>query len=249
MIDIHSHIIPSLDDGSQDMLTSLSMAEIAAECGTEQMIATPHCNQIGRFENFASDKLTRAFEELKEEIAAADIPLELYLGTEVFGTADVPRLCREGRLPTLNGSRYLLIEFDFYAGSVFMQSVLYRLLDDGIVPILAHPERYFALQDRPETAIEWYSDGVGIQLNKGSLYGRFGRRAAKLADILLSEASVSCIASDAHGAGARTPDMTDAYGHISVNYSEELAELLLCENPQRIIDNKELLRIDRFQIY
>lgn len=249
MTDIHSHIVPALDDGSSDMLTSLAMAELAAECGTEIMIATPHCNQRGQFENYASDELLRSFEELKNEVAAAEIPLELYLGAEVFGTADVPKLYREGKLPTLNGSRYMLIEFDFYEGSVFMQSVLYRLLDDGVTPILAHPERYFALQDRPETAMAWFYDGVGIQLNKGSLFGRFGRRAAKLADILLSEGTVSCIASDAHGAGVRTPDMTDAYGYISANFTEELAELLMNENPRRTVENKELLRIDRFQIY
>lgn len=249
MTDIHAHIIPGLDDGSGNMQTSLAMADLAAESGTSVIVATPHCNQKGVFENYASDELRRRFEELKAGVEAAEIPLELYLGAEVFGTSDVPKLCREGRLLTLNNSRYLLIEFDFYEGAVFMQRVLYRLMDDGIIPVLAHPERYSALQSSPETATAWHSDGVAIQLNKGSLFGRFGRRAEKLAKTLLYNESVSLIASDAHGAGMRTPDMTDAYGYISVNYSEELAELLFRENPRRIVENRELLQIDGFQIY
>lgn len=249
MTDIHSHILFGLDDGSGNIQTSLAMADLAAESGTGAMIATPHCNQRGVFENYASDELRRRFDELKYAVEAADIPLELYLGAEVFGTADVPQLYLDGRLLTLNNSRYLLIEFDFSETAVFMQRVLYRLMDYGVTPVLAHPERYFALQASPETAVAWHSDGVAIQLNKGSLYGRFGRRAEKLANTLLSGKAVSCIASDAHGAVRRTPDMTDAYGYISVNYSEELSELLFRENPRRIIENRELLRIDGFQIY
>lgn len=249
MTDIHVHMLPALDDGSQNIQTSLAMADLAAESGTEAIIVTPHCNQRGIFENYASDELYERFSELKAAVDAAEIPLELYLGAEVFGTADVPELYRDGRLLTLNNSRYMLIEFDFGEGAVFMQRVLYKLLDDGVVPILAHPERYFALQSSPETAVAWHRDGIAIQLNKGSLFGRFGKSAFKLARQLLLSEAVSCIASDAHGATVRTPDMTDAYGYISVNFSEELSELLFRENPSRIIENRELLRIDGFQIY
>lgn len=249
MIDIHAHIIPGIDDGSPDMSTSLAMAEIAAENGTDAIIVTPHCNQRGLYENYTSPELSDRFEDLKRELALAEIPIELYLGSEVYGTPEVPELYEQGRLPTLNGSRFLLIEFDFYAGAVFMQNVLYKLIEKGAVPILAHPERYYALQIQPDTAMAWHDDGVEIQINKGSLFGRFGSSAAGLAHTLLKYGSVSIVASDAHGANRRTPDMTDAFGYISANYSEELAELLLCENPERVLGNRRLLRADRFQIY
>lgn len=249
MTDIHAHILFGVDDGAGNVSTAVTMADIAAESDTERILATPHCNIPGVFENLDPDKLRKNFEELKEAVDDAGIPLELFLGAEVYGTAEVPQLYKEGRLLTLNGGRYMLIEFDFEENAVFMQRVLYKLLDDGVIPVIAHPERYFALQSSPETAVAWHADGVAIQLNKGSLFGRFGRRAEKLAKTLLHREAVSCIASDAHGPVVRTPDMTDAYGYISVNYSEELAELLFDENPRRIVENRELLRIDGFQIY
>ena len=129
MIDIHSHILPEVDDGSFDMICSIEMAEMAAESGVEAMIATPHCNQRGCFENYTSEELLGRFRTLKSELKHSDVPLELYLGMEVFGTEDAAELYRDGRLLTLNGGRYMLTEFDFGAEAHFMDTVLYNLLN------------------------------------------------------------------------------------------------------------------------
>ena len=129
MIDIHSHILPEVDDGSFDMICSIEMAEMAAESGVEAMIATPHCNQRGCFENYTSEELLGRFRTLKSELKHSDVPLELYLGMEVFGTEDAAELYRDGRLLTLNGGRYMLTEFDFGAEAHFMDTVLHNLLN------------------------------------------------------------------------------------------------------------------------
>lgn len=249
MIDIHSHILPEIDDGSMDMSCSVEMAEIAVETGVTEMIATPHSNQRGCFENYASYELAEHFENLRLELKNEEIPLKLYLGMEVFGTHDVPQLYREGKLITLNNSRYMLIEFDFYSDIYRMERVLYGLLDEGCVPLIAHPERYIALQEEPEIIGKWIDDGMATQVNKGSLSGRFGRGAKRLAHILLADGNIHCVASDAHGAQMRTPDMSDTQEYLAVEASEETAELLLHENPKRIIMNLPLLRAEEIQLF
>ena len=109
MIDIHSHILPGLDDGSQDMDKSIAMAELAVDCGVTDMIATPHCNQKRVFENYASPELEKCFEDFKNELKAAGIELNVYRGSEVFATEDIVQLYRDKRIMTLNDSRYMLV--------------------------------------------------------------------------------------------------------------------------------------------
>lgn len=242
MIDIHAHILPGLDDGSDSPETSLMMAYAAVESGVTAIIATPHCNQRGLYENYASPELTERLERLRGEIAAAGIPLEVYQGMEVFGTRDVPRLLREGKLLTLGGSRYLLIEFAFREDPLYMDRLVHALLEDGVIPIVAHPERYVHLQDIPDILYDWICDGIGVQINKGSLFGKFGRHAQQLAMALLWNDLVSCVASDAHGVEMRTTEMADAQDFLTMEFSAALAERLLTENPSRILHDEPLLQ-------
>lgn len=242
MIDIHAHILPGLDDGADSPETALMMASAAAESGVTAMIATPHCNQRGIYENYASPLLTARLERLRGDIAAAGIGLELYQGMEVFGTPDVPRLLHEGKLLTLGGSRYLLIEFAFREDPLYMDRLIHALLDDGVIPVVAHPERYVNLQDIPDIIYDWVCDGAGVQINKGSLFGRFGRHAQRLSMALLWNDLVTCVASDAHGAQMRTAEMANAQEFLTVEFSAALAGRLLTENPGRILHDQPLLR-------
>lgn len=249
MIDIHSHILPGLDDGSQDMDKSIAMAEVAVESGVTAMIATPHCNQKKVFENYNSPELDKCFEEFRKELELANIGLEIYCGCEVFATSDIVQLYRDKKLLTLNNSRYMLVEFNFDANLRSMENTLYDLMDEGLVPILAHPERYYMLQEEPDAAMIWHDEGVGIQLNKGSLFGKFGRGAMETSRLLLGSGHVSCIASDAHGAQRRTPEMTDAEYFVTKYFSERVAKLLLNDNPRRIIENRELLTMENAELF
>lgn len=249
MIDIHAHIIPGVDDGSQDIGTSILMAETAVESGVSAIIATPHCNLKGEFENHVSDSLLRKMDDFRNEIVKENINLDIAFGMEVFCTGDVPRLLKEKRLLTLNGSRYVLVEFDFGMDAPRMDRMLYSILDSGFVPIIAHPERYYDLQGQLERVADWMEEGMGIQINKGSVFGRFGREERDFACAMLRYGLVSCIASDAHGSDSRTTDMTEIYDFLMTEFSVIEAERLLTENPKRIYNNKPLLSGNDIQFF
>ena len=241
MIDIHTHIIPGVDDGSRDLGTSILMAEMAAESGVSAIIATPHCNQRGVMENYVSDNLLKRMDSFREEVEKENIDLDIAFGMEIYCTTDAPRLLREKKLLTLNGSRYVLVEFNFGIEISRMERMLYSVMDGGYVPIIAHPERYFALRGQPEMIADWIEEGIGIQINKGSVFGHFGRDARDFTHELLRYGLVTCIASDAHGADSRTTDMSGIYDYILTEFSVPEAERLLTENPKRIYNDEPLL--------
>lgn len=240
MIDIHAHILPELDDGADHILTSLRMAEQAARSGVTDMIATPHCNQRGRFENYVSPALQDRFLEVRNLLREERIGLNLHLGMEVLATEDAPELYRDGALLTLAGSRYLLVEFRFSESVRKMTRILRAFQDAGVVPILAHPERYHAVQAQPEALYDWVTGGVHLQINKGSLSGAFGAEARQTAVRMMKHDLASFVASDAHRADWRTPVLSETYHWISSNVSERRAYRLLRENPKRVLQNLPL---------
>lgn len=240
MVDIHAHILPELDDGSDHVLMSLRMAEMAARSGVTDLIATPHANQRGRFDNYASPALQNCFTQLQELIREERIPLALHLGMEIMATEDAPERYRDGELLTLAGSRYLLIEFGFSDSGKKMERILSAFQSLGVVPVLAHPERYFAVQDRPEMLYDWVMGGVHLQINKGSLSGAFGEKPFRTAVRMLKHDLASFVASDAHRSDWRTPVLSETYHWLSANVSERRAHRLLQDNPKRVLQNHPL---------
>ena len=240
MIDIHAHILPGLDDGARDYETAIIMGKTAADNGVTDIIATPHANQRGRYENYASEALNNRLTVLSAALRHAEIPVTLHLGMEVFGTPDVPELLQKGKVFTLAGSRYLLVEFAFRESPLFMEDLLHRLLAEGVLPVVAHPERYRALQDMPEIMENWAAEGFALQINKGSLTGSFGHSARRTAYRMLEHDLASLIASDAHGADRRTTDLSSVEEFITMEFSHQRAERLLVDNPRRILADQPL---------
>ena len=241
MIDIHAHILPHLDDGSDSTQTSLRMAELAVESGVTDLIATPHSNQRGKYENYASPELKEQYYRLKDLLREFGLPLHLHPGMEVYGTPEVPKLLRDGKLITLAGSRYLLIEFGFHEEPYEMEQVLRGVHAQGVTPIVAHPERYYALQAVPDILYDWVRGGTHLQINKGSLTGFFGRDAYQLAITMLEHDLVSFAASDAHGTHRRTPVLADTWRWLEKYVSARRAQRLLEENPKRVLADAPLL--------
>ncbi|MBS6706460.1 hypothetical protein QUW49_01420 [Lacrimispora saccharolytica] len=237
MIDIHTHILPEVDDGSPNMDISLMMAEAAARSGVGMVAATCHSNQE-QFENFESERLRQRFEDLQQEIARERIPVELVRGMEIWGVGALRDKIRSGRLIPLNRSRFYLVEVPFDMEPEEILGQLMEILALGKVPVLAHPERYYCVQDRPSWVYEWRMLGVLAQMNKGSIFGRFGPKTEKTAEVLLNHQMVNCIASDAHGAEYRTADLGSAREFLERHYSAEYAELLLSRNPEQILKNR-----------
>ena len=233
--DLHTHVLPGVDDGAGSMETALEMIENAAASDVTCLVATPHWYpETGdRRELFS-----QTFRQLKQ--AARHIPVELYLGAEVGMGNGVPACLEQGHGPTINGSRYLLTEFPGDLPLSRYEELLARLLAAGYVPLIAHPERYAAVCAQPMAVERWLDMGCHLQITGGSLRGTYGKTVCRTAELLLQQDFVACVASDAHGVQHRSNFLLDVYDHLAVNYSREYAQVLMYENPMRICRDESL---------
>ena len=238
MIDLHCHMLPDVDDGSASEADSLEMGRIAARSGVTAIALTPHCNLPDGQGNYYDGALETRFRRLAMRFRQEGLPVTLYRGMEVFSTPELPRLLDEERLLTLGGSRYLLVEFAFGETPWFAAQTLESIAVRGLTPVVAHPERYYFIQDDPRRLLRWAESGYVLQLNRGSLSGMFGRHAAKAAQWCLANGCVHLFASDAHSPYRRTPQLDDLFDHIARAASPEAAALLLERNPAAILENR-----------
>ena len=141
----------------------------------------------------------------------------------------------------LNQSRYLLMEFFFDEDPEFVNYLLEEVKNLKAIPVIAHAERYKFVQRDPNLVYHWRSQGYPVQINKGSVQGRFGSQAQKTAKLLLDHYLVSVVASDAHSPYRRTPNMVKAYEQLLMEYPESYANMLFDENPRRICQNEPIL--------
>jgi protein-tyrosine phosphatase len=234
MIDLHCHILPGVDDGSDSLDTSCRMAAIAADSGVRQIVATPHRGIDPARESGGAAAIRTAVSALQRELDRWNIPVRILPGSELLLAGDWP-LPAPDSLLSLNGSRYLLVEFYFDESPRAMERRLRAVEEAGFVPVVAHPERYFCVQEQPSIADVWVDRGRVLQLNKGSLLGSLGEEACLCASLLLRRGLASVIASDAHHSRVRTPDMRNLLELLSDRFPAVEAELLLLENPRRIL--------------
>lgn len=240
MLDLHCHILPGVDDGASDPEISLRMAAVAADCGVRHIFATPHCNTRSQQKNFRDRQLIGAFRALQTMLDEAGIPVTILAGAEVLARGHFEEHLAAGDFMTLNGSRYLLLEFYFDEEPDYMEDCLRAVERRGLTPVVAHPERYFCVQRSPELAQRWAEGGRVLQLNKGSLLGELGPEAFETAALLLRRGAVSVLASDAHHFLRRSPDMLPLLDCLARRFPEADPELLLRVNPLRIAKDQDL---------
>lgn len=241
MVDLHCHILPDVDDGANTIDVSCEMAAIAAASGVDTIVATPHCNTRNEIKNYRSPVLDAQFRMLQEAFDFYRIPVRVLPGAEVMVRDDMAQLLSEQRFYTLAGSKYLLTEFYFDTPPEYINRELARIASAGFVPVIAHPERYFAVNNSPELVRDWHERGYVIQINKGSLLGRFTEDAYEVSRALLDMHIADVIASDAHHFETRTPDMSELCMWLEDYYSEDYIRLLVEHNPRRIIENLPVL--------
>lgn len=242
MIDIHCHMLPGVDDGSRSMETSLLMAQAAVRGGTDVVIVTPHCNIPGEQPNYQSAELLKQFFSLRAAIDSAGIPLKILAGAEIFCTEDAPELFKEKKLLTLASSSYMLVEFPFDESIIDIDRKLTQLAALGVKLVIAHPERYEAVHRNPQVCIDWFDLGYVLQINKDSVFGLLGRHAQKSAKRMLAQGLAHVAASDAHGTVERTADLSAFREYVETEYSADYAQILLYENPRRIIKGLPMVR-------
>ena len=242
MVDIHCHILPEVDDGAWDMEAAVAMAHLARDCGVKKIITTPHfkgeprsLEAIGLFQH--QRRLLQS--RLKRE----KVDVELLPGAEVLCVPQTLELARTGRLPTLGMGRYVLTEFYFDASAGFMDETLCAMQELGYLPVVAHPERYGAVQRDPELSRSWFHRGIVLQVNKGSVLGAFGRRAEDTAVRMLYRGHVHIIASDAHSPEVRTTDLEPVRRWCMDHLGQEYTKILLEDNPGRVAAGKSMRKV------
>lgn len=224
MIDFHSHILHGVDDGAKDENMTIEMLKLAEKSGTRAIVATPHFFR-GRFQT--------SYGEMKKEVAKLKtlakenhINIEIHCGQEIYYTDRILESFQCGDIGTIENSRYMLIELslkEFMVDEVIND--IYELQLKGIVPIIAHPERYKTFIQSPELINKFIEEGFLFQVNVGSITGDFGREVKKTAEIFVKHKIYSTIGSDAHRMDNRTTDMREGVKVIEKIKSGYMKEL------------------------
>lgn len=239
MIDIHCHILPDFDDGASSLDEALEMARMALYSGVTQIVATPHFRGEPEFLE-QQELIDQRFSELTEALDRWKVPLILHKGAEVLCMPQTPELAAMGKLPTIGDSRYVLTEFYFDEAFTFMDDCLSEIAACGYKPVIAHPERYGAIQRDPLRAQHWADHGFVLQLNKGSILGAFGSRAERAANDLLGLGLAHLFASDAHSCHSRTPHIGALLQWADEFCDPECTRILLTENPGRVLKDQPM---------
>lgn len=213
MIDIHSHLLPGIDDGSPSWDTSLELAKHAVADGIEVALMTPH-HRNGKYDNPATGviELTTEFQRLLD---AHTIPLTVFPSQEIrINSEMLSELSAGTLLGTDENIKYLLLEFPDNAVPTFTKEMIFRILQAGTTPIIVHPERNTALMAHPELLSEFITQGALSQITASSLVGTFGNKVQAFTEDIIKHGLTHMLASDAHYLPGRTYEMTAAFTHL-----------------------------------
>jgi protein-tyrosine phosphatase len=235
LIDLHSHLLPGIDDGSKDLAMSLAMARVAAADGITTIACTPHI--LPGVYNNSGPAIRRAVARLAESIAKAGIPITLVTGADVHIAPDLEAQLRDGRVLTLNDSRYLLLEPPHHVLPPRFEDLIFELQAAGYFPILTHPERLSWLEGHYDLIGRLVSSSVLMQITAGSVMGRFGRRPRYWAERMLDEGLCHLLATDAHNTEQRAPRMAEARDVVAQRLGDDEAINLILRRPQDILNN------------
>ncbi len=227
MTDIHSHILPGVDDGAQTLEESSAMLDLADGAGTRAMVATPHADLRYRFR---PDHCRELLDRLADR--HPDGP-RLYLGCELHLTPEnITRVIEKPGLYSLNGRGCILLELPDRIMPDLAGNAIEALIDSGLRVIIAHPERNPYIQHRLSYLDRLTEMGCYLQLTARSLSGGFGLAATSAGNYILRRRLAHFIATDAHGATYRKPILRVAFERVSKTYGEESAHLLFADNPE-----------------
>jgi protein-tyrosine phosphatase len=229
MIDIHHHLLPGVDDGSKDFDNSVAMAKIAVEDGITHVACSPHAN--GQY-NYDRERYEGIAEALRQRLAQEGVPLTVGLGCDFHMSYDNVQAALADHKPySINGKGYVLVELPDYGVPRGLTETFYNMQVAGMTPILTHPERNPTLQADTSRLVSWLRGGLLIQVTAGSVEGKMGKAAEKMAHQLLANRWVHFLATDAHNTSSRPPRMSGARKIVEKKYGKDYAHALCVENP------------------
>lgn len=236
MIDLHSHLLYSVDDGAANLEQSLDLARIAVADGIHTSVLTPHVHP-GRYSNLRSGLLSKVL-KFQSELDAAGIELQVHLGGEVRLSVESLELLLDGEVPFLgvvDGYKVMLLEFPHQMIPVGSQQFIEKLRAMKILPLIAHPERNKAVMAQPERIRAFVDSGCWLQVTAGAVAGRFGDQSKETAKWLLENDLVHIIATDAHNAEHRPPLLSEGRDVAAALVGESKAWDMVRERPAKII--------------
>ncbi|HXB73439.1 MAG TPA: CpsB/CapC family capsule biosynthesis tyrosine phosphatase [Candidatus Acidoferrales bacterium] len=230
MIDIHSHILPCLDDGSHSPEESVAMLRMAAAAGTTDIVATPHANHEFRFDPALVER------EIAGLQAAIGATPQIHYGCDFQLTPDnIEDAIRSPGKYSINHRGYLLVEFSDFLIPKTTSEIFAQLMRAGLCPIVTHPERNQLLRSRLKELAEWVEEGALIQVTAQSMLGLFGKSARTAAHELMRMGLVHFLASDAHDLEHRTTALDAAWRYVEADFGKEAAVRILEENPRAVL--------------
>ncbi len=235
--DIHTHILPGMDDGAENMETARQMLRQAKENNVEDIVVTSHyCPERWLWDR---EKYLDRFQALQAE--AEKEKIRLYPGNEIYYTSHIPEALEKGACLSLNGGRYILIEFDYHIWEGAMEQALVSLQYEGYTPVIAHAERYRCLTESDQLIQRLSEQGMVIQVNSDSVIEAHRRRLRRSpVKRWLRQKIIHAVASDSHDARLRPNRMRECGAILEKYYGTDYARALLRENPERIVRSRYL---------
>lgn len=237
MIDIHSHIIPNVDDGARSVEETFNILKEAQEAGFTDVILTSHF-LLNYYETNAQELIFWK-EKLQEVLKKQGTKINLHSGMEIYITNQMEELLENKKILTLANSRYMLIELPLATNVKYFDYVVYYLEAKGIKPIIAHPERYKCVQKDPDIVEEYIEKGCLIQCNYGSIVNLYGCEAEKTIKTLLKKNQVHFLGSDVHRENGTYLIILDAIKKIRKIIGENKINEITTINPKKILQNEE----------
>ena len=239
MIDMHSHILPNIDDGARNIDESIAMIKEAYKAGFTNIISTSHYIE----ESYKAIKKEREelIKDINKKLKAENINIKVHNGAEAYITINLVDLIESEKLPTINESKYLLMELPMHSEIIYLDDIICKLKNSGIIPIIAHPERYSYVQENPKALQSLIDNGVLFQANYGSVIGYYGKSAKKTLKKLLKNDVIHFFGTDTHRSNSIYTQMSIILKKLERLIGKEKLEILSNKNPRKVLENKDII--------
>lgn len=238
MIDMHSHILPNIDDGARSIEETFNLIKEAEKAGFDAVISTSHY-----MENYYETDVPERevwVKAIMENLKTKNINTNLYLGNEIYFSNKIIELLEKRKASTINDTSYVLFELPLNAEPMNLYDVIYDMLQYKLVPILAHPERYSFVQKEPELIYDLIEKGVLMQANYGSIIGQYGEKAQIIVKKFFENNMIHFLGSDVHRQNSIYPKIPKILDEIANIIGEEKLAELTTNNPQLVLNNKKI---------
>lgn len=238
MIDIHTHILPNIDDGARSIEETFNLIKEAKNVGFDAIVLTSHYME-GYYETDTPEREVWV-NAIYENLQAKNIDINLYLGNEIYLSENMIKFMEEGKASTINDTSYVLFELPLDEEPENLYNIIYQMQRYKIVPILAHPERYNFIQKEPEIVYDLIKKGVLMQANYGSIIGQYGDTAKMIVEKLLENDMIHLLGTNAHRQNTIYPQIPQILSELNELIGEEKLKKLTTTNPKLVLNNKRI---------